>query len=229
MSRLAEYMAQVAALLGEPKSVHFRRQEPGSVILVQWVEREAAPKVRDRLERTRRGEGPADAINAVRLINGKLREDNGSGVLTTQDGGEILKFPGRYEEEPWTFGAFNQYGVLDGILIRIGGRNEMVPVHLQSGEVIYTACEAHRTVAKRLAPHIFTTELRVYGTGRWHRDESGDWILDRFTISDFTVLSDEPLTSVVTALRTIPGSEWPSLKDPWAELGAIRREADESC
>jgi hypothetical protein len=228
MARLAEYMAQVAMVLGEPRNVHFMRIEPGSMALVQWIEPEAVPKVEDRLAQIRRGNGPPDVVNAIKLINRKLQEDNASGVLSSGEEKEILTFPGRRAAESWTFGAFNQQGSLDGIVVRLGGRKDLVPVLLESGPDVYYTCLASRDIAKRLAMHLFTTQVRVYGTGRWHREANGQWMLDRFTIGSFDVLNDEPLTAVVTALRDLPGSEWPTIEDPWAELDTIRHDPDES-
>jgi len=220
MARLAEYMAEVAVILGERNYVHFVTLEASSTVLVHNVDAEAVPKVRDRVERTRRGEGPPEAMSAVRALNRKLREDNGKATLNAESA-EILVFPGREEVLPIRFAAFNQDGTLDGVVIRLGGRRELVPVHLESGPVIHT-CEARRNVAKLLAEHIFTSELRVKGTGRWLVDEFGTWQLEKFTISDFDVLDTEPLTSVVASLRGVQGSEWERLSDPWAELMKIR-------
>ena len=139
---------------------------------------------------------------------------------------EIIRFPGREDIELVTFGAFNQEGSLDGIVIRVGGKQESVPIHLQSGQVFYTTCEATRNLAKLLAHHIFSSEIRVYGTGRWYRSEDGRWVLERFRISSFEVLRDAPLSSVVAGLRQVKGSEWETLSDPWGELEKIRRGTD---
>jgi hypothetical protein len=76
--------------------------------------------------------------------------------------------------------------------------------------------------------HLFTAQVRVYGTGRWHHEANGQWTLDRFINGSFDVLNDEPLTVVVSALRDLPGSEWPTIGDPWAELNIIRDDPDES-
>ena len=220
MARLSEYMAHIATLLGEPSSVHFVCLEGGSTVLVQKIDAEAAPKVRDRVERTRRGEGPPEGIVAERTLNQMLRYDNGKATLN-EDSAEIFVFPGREIEPPIRFATFSQDGILDGVVIRLGGRNETVPVILESGSRVYQ-CQAHRSVAKRLAAHIFEHELRVKGTGRWHIDSNGTWVLDRFTIGDFIVLDNEPLTAVVSALRRIRGSDWESVDDPWADLMEIR-------
>jgi hypothetical protein len=129
---------------------------------------------------------------------------------------------------PLIFPAFNQNGTLDGIVIRIGGRGPVVPVHLDAGTAIYSQCQAGRGLAKRLAAHIFTSEVRVTGQGRWYIDEGGNWVLDRFTIHDFDVLDSTPLTAVVAALRGVPGSGWDDVADPWADLNDMRREFDET-
>ena len=49
MSRLAEYMADLARLLGEVERVHFACLERGSTTLVQVVEPEAVPEVQQRI------------------------------------------------------------------------------------------------------------------------------------------------------------------------------------
>jgi hypothetical protein len=222
MERLAEYMHEVAALFGEEKSVHFARLEEGSINLVSIVEHEAVPKVEDRVAKAKRGEGPREARDAIRTINRKLKEDNGTGVLLEQTGAQIISFPGREEAQPISFGAFNQQSSLDGVVIVIGGKGDPVPVHIESSESVIYLCLASRALAKELAKHIFGTELRVNGTGRWLRNDAGEWQLERFLIGNFEVLNEQPLTSVVADLRAIPGSEWTSFKDPWAELDEIR-------
>lgn len=228
MSRLAEYMAQFAIVLGEAPNVHFVRLEAGSTVLVQRVDEAVIPKVRDRVRRVKAGNGPPDAMNAYRRINSHLRQDNGVGVVTEDTGAEIIYFPGREQLEPVTFSAFNQEGTLDGVVIRLGGTSDPVPVHLEAGNVLHSHCLTSRDLAKTLGRYIFGPEIRVHGTGRWFRDEDGSWVLKRFMIASFEVLDDQPLSDVVAKLRDIPGSEWDTLDDPWSELVKIRYGEDEA-
>ncbi len=86
MARLAEYMASLAELLGEPTAVHFKKLEAGSTILVQRIDREAVPKVRQRTSAVRRGDASQDATRAFKAINKLLRDDNASGVLQLKKG-----------------------------------------------------------------------------------------------------------------------------------------------
>ncbi|HEX3861446.1 MAG TPA: hypothetical protein VHY35_07105 [Stellaceae bacterium] len=220
MARLAEYMAQVAVLLGEPKSVHFVCVEAGSAALVSKVDADAVPKVRDRVTRQRRGEGDKTTNGAVFNLNEMLRVDNGKAKLS-ENSAEIIVFPGREIEPPTRYPSFSQDGTLDGIVIRLGGRNDPVPVWIQSGDAALK-CSASRNVAKRLAQHIFEREVRLRGVGRWQINEYGTWLLDGFTIADFSELDDEPLTSLVDNLRKIAGSEWETVADPWSELMEMR-------
>jgi hypothetical protein len=119
------------------------------------------------------------------------------------------------------FGPFNQEGSLDGVVVRLGGINDPVPVHLESDSGNYQ-CQASRALARELAKHIFETPLRVYGVGRWFRNVDGEWLLENFTIRDFHPLNGEPLSAVIAKLRTVPGNEWAASDDPLRELNRIR-------
>jgi hypothetical protein len=89
MARLAEYMAGLAQLLGEPAAVHFKRLEAGSTVLVHNVEGEAAPIVRHRLAAVRRGDGPPEALRAFKTLNKYLRDNNAVGVLREKRNGQL--------------------------------------------------------------------------------------------------------------------------------------------
>lgn len=62
MWRLAEYMTDIADLLGEKPYVHFVQID--GAVLVQDVEHEAYPKVSTRVHDLKRGEGSPDARRA---------------------------------------------------------------------------------------------------------------------------------------------------------------------
>jgi hypothetical protein len=223
MERLGEYMQEVAKLFGETDNVHFIRVEKGSLQILHKVEFEAVPKVEERITKARQDEGPAEPIQAIKTINRMLREDNGIGLLARKRGATIIKFRGR-EEKPISLGLVSQEGSLDGVVNVVGGDSDPCPVHLKSSDDGQTyLCNASRAVAKELAKNMFDVEIRAQGLGRWFRDDEGKWVLDRFRIRSFEILKDLPLTAVVADLRSVPGSEWPLLKDPWGELNRLRR------
>lgn len=223
MARLAGYMGDLAVLLGEKERVHFVRLEPGSTVLVQRIGRESAPRVLDRLRALRptEGQGADDALRAFRDIDRRLAADNATGQLCADDGAQIIRFPGCERPRPLTFGSFRQPGSLDGVLIRLGGMGEPVPVHLQD-ECAVHHCFGTREMARRLALHLYEAPLRVHGTGRWERDAEGAWQLKRFDIADFETLDDSPLSVVLARLRRVPGNDWRAVENPYAELQRLR-------
>ena len=223
MARLAEYMADFAKMLGEPESVHFDRIENGSATLVSVVDDTAVPKVRERFNGIRAGDGPADAMQAYRETNRRLKNDNCVGILTENGVADIILFPGREMEEPVSYGPFTQEGSLDGKVIMVGGKSDPVPVHIEQGSVTYN-CHARREIASALGRYLFKSELRVKGSGRWTREPDGTWTLNRFNICSFQVLEDEPLSMVIARLREVPGSRWDEVADPWSELMRMREE-----
>ncbi len=227
MARLAEYIADLARLLGHQEHVHFGRVESGSLALVPQVEQSYYPLVQERLRAANSAEGiPKDVVDAVESLNHRLAQDDATGSLRDDSGAEIIKFPGRDMPAPQTFGPFKQLCAFDGVLIRVGGKDETVPVHLQAGDAIHI-CNSTRDMARRLAPHLYQGTLRVWGEGRWEREANGRWKLIRFDISKFEQLDDAPIDEVVRRLREVEGSGWQRFDDPLAEIQRLRRDSDE--
>lgn len=227
MARLAEYMADLARLLGEPERVHFAGLEPGSAVLVSSIENPAAPKVSERLQKVREGRGPKDAMQAFVGLDNLLAEDNAVATLTSDSGAEIIAFPGRTRPKPMRYGPFREYGSLDGTVIRVGGHNDTIPVLIRDAEGAEFPCQTTIEMSKQLAAHYRGATLRVHGRGKWVREEEGSWTLQQFDIDRFEVLDDSPLLDVVAKLRAVEGSEWS--KD--AALGGVlglRRDEDTS-
>ncbi len=222
MSRLAEYMAKVAALLGERSHVHFVGMEGGSAVLVQEVEQEAHARVRERLHAVHRDDGPQDATLAYDALNGLLTADRASGALFEGDGHDaagtrVLQFPGAAQDSQAEYGPVAQASTLQGVVIVVGGARDPVPVHLQDGDIVHN-CVAKRVVAKELARYIFGRPLRVSGNGRWSRDSRGQWSMSRFQITAFSQLEDDPLGEVVADLRQMASTT----REPAGALETLR-------
>lgn len=228
MVRLAEYMAELAALLGHQKSVHFLRLDPGSVEVVHRIDLEDRPKVDARLEALRRGDGAAEAVNAYRHLDDMLANDNAVGALTGDNHAVIIEFRGKTRPKPLDYGAFTQQGSLDGIPVKVGGLAETVPIHLQEAgpTALVHNCHASRDIARAIAAHLFDTPIRVHGAGRWRRETSGTWTMVRFVISDFELLDDTPLDAVVAKLRSVQGSGWRDVQQPLTAVRNLRGDED---
>jgi hypothetical protein len=220
MERLAQYLSDLARMMGESANVHLARIDKGSTIPVIRVDWEAEPKVRERLREVSFNEGPAEARRAYKEINKRLVEDNANGVLLDPARSKVIQFPGRDGANQVEFGPITQSGSFQGILIKLGGENDPVPVHLENGDEKHIAW-APRRIAKQLAEHLFTSVVRVEGKGKWTRNRMGEWDLVRFTISSFEVLQSGSLKSQIEGLRKIGGA-WKQHDDPIAELHLIR-------
>jgi hypothetical protein len=219
MSRLSEYMAELAQLLGEKTAVHFRRLLPGSCVLVHRIDSEASPKVRERVKSVRLGVAPSDAARAYKTINRLLRDDNAVGVLRApKERGVVIRFPGR-EEKQETFASVKQFGSIDGIITWVGGSDQTAHITLETEGQQVSRIYTTRAIAKDLGRKLFEP-VRLNGRGKWSRDSEGTWALIDFKVESFEGLDDAPLSSVVNQLRAIP-TDWTD--ESYTELDSLRR------
>ena len=227
MTRLAQYMQNLAAMLGHDAAVHFDTLKPGSTQLVTRIDHEDVPKVASHLAQVKRGEGSPEATRAQAEIDRLLAEDNATGFVyeDKNESAKIIAFPGVTRPKPTTFGPFNQEGSLDGILISVSGADQTVHLQLQNGEIKYTGIDTNRETARRLAKHMYEP-VRVFGTGRWLRDQEGKWILKKFKVENYKVLAADDLKDSIDQMREIEGSEWKDMDDPIGALKALREKGN---
>lgn len=218
MARLAEYMRELANIFGEPAGVHFDRLEKGSTVLVSKIDHEAIPKVHNRVLAVRRREGPSEAMRAYRAVNRLLRDDNAIGLLKEQpNDSTVIRFPGREEAEE-AFPSVRQHGSVDGVVVRVGGKDQTVHVTLEVEGQQIAHFYTNRLVGKQLGHRLFEA-VRLFGRGRWTRDSDGQWTLLDFKIESFEPLTDIPLSEAVAGLRKLEIG-WD--EDALSELPTIR-------
>lgn len=223
MARLAEYLAKLAILFGNKEHVHFSKVRKGSAIPEVYVDEHAVPKVNARLQLVGTIDEPEDVRSANREINRMLRSDNAIATLRFKGGAKILDFPGR--KTPLAEEAIvHQFGELDGVVIRVGGKDKSVPLHLQGENGIYYTCNTSREIARQLAPYLFGQTVRVAGRGKWRRTQDGVWELDDFDVNSFVPLDDASLDDVLSEMRKVESSEWNQLDEPQLKLKTIRGE-----
>jgi hypothetical protein len=220
MKRLAQYLEKLSALLGSTERVHFAKITKGSARPEFDVEEIAAFEVEQRLQAAADGSA-LDAVKLRKEINRLLQEDNCTGYLRVCNGPKILDFPGRKTPLSQEM-IVHEAGELEGTVIRVGGKDASVPVHLVDEEGTYYRCQTSRDIAKQLAQKLFDGTIRVAGKGKWRRNAEGVWALEDFTITSFEKLNDGDLQSFVRDMRAIEGSAWNDLEDPQAELKRIR-------
>jgi hypothetical protein len=221
MARLAEYLSDLATMLGSPNSVHLMRVEKGSTVPVVLVDFEAEPKVRERIKLVKNHEAPEEAQMAAKKIDRNLLLDNARAVIVDPVGVKVFRFPGRDNAVRQEFGPISQLGNFQGIPIKIGGENDPVPLHLEDGLEKHIVL-VRRSLAREIAKFLFTTPLRVEGVGRWIRHKDGEWEMLYFNANSYIPLEESTtLTHDIATLQRVPG-QWKKLDDPLGELERIR-------
>lgn len=224
MWRQAEYMLELARLLGEREHVRFRGVEAGSAVFALQVEHQATPKVRSRLAAAQAPNPDSDIIRIVRKIDRMLADDNATGELKERgQRAVVLKFPGR-DGVVAEIGPFVQDDALVGTLVRIGGEDKTSHATLADGDRTYH-CEMSHDLARRMSPNLYGKPLRVTGRARWKRSREGTWDLVDFKALDFSVLSDASFRQAVGQLREIGLGGWKDVPDAAAELRRFRKGA----
>jgi len=224
MARLAEYLAHLSALYGQNDSVHFERLRKGSAIVQVTIEEPAFPKVFQRLQSVRTGDPDPEAQKAFRSIDKLLRADNAVGVITRGGKAKILEFPGRKlpVADPITI---YQPTTLDGVVIRIGGRDDTIPAAVRDLEGTVYKCEIRGVAqAKELSRYFLAETLRLSGNGKWSRTSAGNWELESLVIQSFEVLDEAKLHDVIEALRKVKNNAWGETGDPvsvWKKMRGV--------
>lgn len=221
MARLAAYMAELAAMLGEEDNVHFEKITKGSAKLAVKVERPAVTKVRNNVNEARMGVRGTRG-DRYRKLNEMLRSDNAEGTLKLNNS-NILAFPGRKEPHPPKLGPFTQAFSRDGQLVRIGGKDKTAHATIQDADGQTWSFEVSRGLARELAPHLFEGVIRLTGTVRATRNDDGEWSYDALKAHQFEELRAETLTEALGRIRALPASEtW--LPDTWRRIAQERDE-----
>jgi hypothetical protein len=199
MARLADYLGDLARLLGSTDHVHFNRLESGSAKLVAAVDQEARPLVNPRVRSAARGEGPRDARAAWAKLNDLLARD-GTAATLQMPGGEVIPFPGSTPPAK-PIGPIRQPTTVQGRLVRLEGYGEDVWVGIEEETDLAGRIVVKAAVAPELAAH-FHRYVRLSGSGRWRRTSEGQWCLEHLDVSSFEALDDEPVGDV---LRRVGG------------------------
>lgn len=224
MKRLHEYVGDLVNLFGNEANVHFLRVDKGSACPVVLVDGPAIVKVERRLLAVKTGDASRRAMAAFASLNDKLLEDNATANVTSSQG-KLLYFPGKEREASPEIGPIFEPGSIEGEVIGVAGRDETVQIYLREGERMYT-CTGNKEKARALAQYLFEGRVRIFGEGRWKRNKTGKWELERFAVDNFIPMKTDSAEEVAKRLRSIqvPGL---SGRAPLSILEEIRAEVGE--
>ena len=218
--RFAQYVDRLATLLGTYAAVHFDKITKGSARPAFNIDANGAKAVYERVKAANDG-GNTELMAIRKEVNKMLQDDGNTGYLQADPGPKIIIFPGRktpISEEVVVLEA----GSIDGMVMRVGGRDSSVPLSIETSDGIYHKCTVTRALAKQLAPYLFDGEVRLFGSGRWQRNQDGEWKLLAFDVKNFDRLQDDKFSEFIADMRNVTGSGWNEMVDPQALLRQIR-------
>lgn len=218
MSRLAEYLRELAVLYGSVEQVHFDRVAPGSADLKSGVLESAHSEVVLRVREAHQGVGQKKAVLAFNRLGELMVEDRVVGSILS-DGSVIAQFPSvNKRSDPL---IIFEEGSVQGYLYNIGGKDETVPVRLEGANEESLNCETTTEVAQALAKHLFSY-IRVHGKGEWIRKDEGGWRLRKLWIKSYEPLSDGSLRETADKLLGLGQTGWESMDDPHGNILRLR-------
>lgn len=220
LEELGELLKKMADMLGSPENVRFGALRKGSARILAKVHDTAVEDVRVRLLQAKLPDGP-HAARAARM-DAYFAERGWSGELRSRDGALRVVFAGAANQPTFVERRIvKQQDSVVGKIIKIGGRDETVPMTIQTpaGEFIDVTVRG-RALARELAPHLFGADLRFTGEATWVRDERGQWSCEDMLVASSEAADGTPLADLFDRLADLPGNGWHRIDDP---VGALRR------
>ena len=215
-----ELVKRFADLLGSAEKVHFGALRPGSARILAKVDEEAHTDVKVQLVSARlQGQSSAKVVRMDEYLCAR----GWHGEVRSREGNIVLSFPGALgAKEPEDERSVQQMDNLVGQVIKIGGRDESVPMTLETSDGSYVDVNVRgRDLAKRLALHLFGKEIRIIGLATWKRDAEGEWSCAGMLVDQFEEPDGTPLSELFDSLRELPGNNWNAMDDPieaWKKL-----------
>lgn len=223
MARLAEYMRELAALMGSESGAHYRGATKGSTVLNVEVAPENAAKVAERLLQATSSDAPAEAKKAMANLDALLRADNATGTLTLPGRRRPIRLQGIEAMLPERVGPIREFTTVQGEVVRVGGKDRSLHALLigEDGQT-FRLSTGSRETAKLLAVQLFS-RVRASGVGTWYRNDAGAWDLDELKLQSFEPLEERTLLEAVSELRNVEGAGWRELDDPLTVLRGMRK------
>lgn len=221
MSKLAEYMAEWAQLLGTEGAPVFRGIVDGSVVLRAEVATTSKNQVKNRLREAPFDQGANRYILSLQKL---MARDGVVGTVIDSSKEVILRFDDVSETESLPPVIVEDSCEIDGTVYRVQGKDVSSHIGLleYGSDRTFSVETRDETLARRFAENFRGPTLRVRVRGTWRRDESGEWQPHHLVAEGFDVLNEQPLSELMNSLRAIPGNGWSELTDPMAEWRNIR-------
>jgi hypothetical protein len=225
MSKLAEYLKDWAAVLGEANTPIFRGLVKGSVVLRATVNPQCKTEVRSRLLAIKLHTDPA-AAKFVEKLNSAMARDAFQGTILDGSGAVIVDLTDQGKDAAKQVEhIIPDSGTIDGVVVGIQGVDDTVHIRIQeSNGATFSVALRDLGMARRFAAHFRGDPVRVAVHGTWKRTSSGVWEPHHLTADSFEELDQSSAKDVMDKLRAIPDNGWASMADPvgfWKDLRGV--------
>ena len=221
LGRLGEYVCALAELIGDDVKTSFERVTKGSAQLKVIIDDSDDITAVTRIRLAPSAEEGSPVRRGYEKIQSLLAADKTSAEFKPSKGAAILKFPGAPKGEI-RLAVVKEFGELNGRIIKVGGRDETIPIALRTADGEVISCTSNIDMARRLKPYLLEPiDVILEGIGRWKRSDSGAWTAIEFKITDFSVMDFNGFDAALEAARS-EGSGWDSVQDVNEELSRIR-------
>lgn len=217
--RLVEYYNELKKMLGLADNIHLVGIYESSHGSVFSVDQRSDYGIQGRMNQLSEGTAPQGAIRARNTINAMLREDGTSGQFFDSNNRNVIKFPGKQPDGDVLY-RVRDAAFFTGELYHIAGSKDTVKVRLSTDAYGTVFCKTTRDIGKALRDFLFEN-VSVSGRGLWTRTASGDWIINDFTITDFTPVKKDSLEKTIKRIRLL-SINWP--EDPLAAISEIENK-----
>jgi hypothetical protein len=146
--------------------------------------------------------------------------------LKNRQGGVVLSFLGASKQVPIeAVQTIDQLDSIIGQVIKIGGRDETVPMTIRTPEGAFVEVTVKgRDQAKKLAQHLFGSDLKLSGNATWTRDEFGHWSCSDLVVLSFEESDTSSLVDIFSSLQLVAKNQWNEMEDPISEWKKHRED-----
>lgn len=224
MERIAAYLREFAALLGDSARPRLSGIVKGSVVL-RAVETADQPRAVTRARvRHAANDEESSAHPIYEKINALMAQDGARGVVVDRQLAVLVEFPGSHRADvDQREYIVHDTGTIDGIVVGIGGIDDTVHVRLQEAPgVVHSVAIRDMDLARKLAVQFRGNTVRVSVHGTWCRTGDGKWNPRSLYADSVEALDQRPIVEVINDLTKIRGNGWSTLDDPEAVWREIR-------
>lgn len=221
LGRMGEYVSALAELIGDDVEASFERVTKGSAQLKIKISDDDVEMAINKIRSAPNADEGSSTRRGYEKIQSLLASDKTSAEFRPVNGAIILKFPGA-PKNVLRLAMLREAGEINGRIIKVGGRDETIPVSIRTPDGGIVNCTANVEMARKLKRYLLEPiDIILSGEGKWQRTESGAWEVIEFKILDVSEIDFNDFDSELEKVRA-EGSGWDNVNDVDGELARLR-------